>query len=180
MLFYPTTWVIFIIVCLRISGGKAAIAPPPWSDPNKNPCATMPGGWQLLYWTPLKQCFKIFQLGYPCPESMELSPAGGGMAECRCPPGTAQSAKTTRCHTIFERGPCDEGEYFGPLQEPPVKSIRPKQRWGICKAPEKCSDGMIFWPKDAKCYGLFTRGPCARGKLLVHGQGNIAECDVSL
>lgn len=38
----------------------AAIVAPPWSNPSNNPCALQPGGWQLLYWAPLKKCFKIF------------------------------------------------------------------------------------------------------------------------
>lgn len=50
-------WIAISIVIVGIDG---AIVPPPWSDPQKNPCANMPGGWQLLYWAPLKQCFKIF------------------------------------------------------------------------------------------------------------------------
>lgn len=56
-------------------------------------------------------------MGYPCPETMELSPAGGGMAECRCPPGTAQDAKSNRCFKLFEQGPCDVGEYFAPIPD---------------------------------------------------------------
>lgn len=48
---------------------------------------------------------------------MELSPAGGGMAECRCPPGTAQDAKSTKCYKLFEQGPCDNGEYFAPIPD---------------------------------------------------------------
>lgn len=118
------TWV-WIIVCWTITiipTINSAISPPSWSDPNKNPCAALPGGWQLLFWPPLKQCFRIFSVGFPCPETMELSPAGGGMAECRCPPGTAQSPKTSMCHTLFNKGPCDFGEYFSPIPDPPGKS----------------------------------------------------------
>lgn len=49
------------IFALMFAGdADAAIEPPPWSDPTKNPCANKPGGWQLLYWQPLKQCFKIY------------------------------------------------------------------------------------------------------------------------
>lgn len=102
----------------------AGIVPPPWSDPAKNPCASMAGGWQLLYWTPLKKCFKIFTLGYPCPDTMELSPTPVSAkrkdvpaAECRCPPGTALSALTNACHKLYERGPCPRGEYFQPMPE---------------------------------------------------------------
>ncbi len=65
---------------LTLSTVYGAIAPPPWSDPSKNPCANMPGGWQLIYWAPLKKCFKIFQMGYPCPDTMELSPVGPGVS----------------------------------------------------------------------------------------------------
>lgn len=42
------------------TGAQAAIVAPPWSNPSNNPCASMPGGWQLLYWAPLQKCFKIF------------------------------------------------------------------------------------------------------------------------
>lgn len=50
----------WIYIFALIFIGEAAIEPPPWSDPNRNPCANKPGGWQLLYWAPLKQCFKIY------------------------------------------------------------------------------------------------------------------------
>lgn len=107
---------------LIVTAILAAIAPPPWSDPTKNPCASQPGGWQLLYWPPLNQCFKIFTKGYPCPETMELSPVAYGAsstqaAVCLCPPGTAQSPLTTRCHKLFEKGPCEVGQYFAPVKD---------------------------------------------------------------
>lgn len=35
---------------------------PPWANPKLNPCATQPRGWQLLYWPPDGQCYKIFQV----------------------------------------------------------------------------------------------------------------------
>lgn len=64
-------------------------------------------------------------MGYPCPETMELSPIGTSStmkmifgapsAECRCPPGTALSEEKNRCYTLFERGPCDNGQYFAPM-----------------------------------------------------------------
>lgn len=123
---------------------QAAIVPPPWSDPEKNPCASMPGGWQLLYWPPLKQCFKIFTIGYPCPETMELSPApnvgktksarlNAPAAECRCPPGTALSAETNKCHEIFKRGPCEHSAYFAPLPEERA-AISSGRRWVFIKS----------------------------------------------
>lgn len=129
--------ILFLLVTFKSS--QAAIFPPPWSDPEKNPCATMPGGWQLLYWPPLKKCFKIFTIGYPCPETMELSPAplngkskgnqNAATAECRCPPGSALSALTNKCHKIFERDPCEKGQYFGPL--PDVGKLDSSKRW-VC------------------------------------------------
>lgn len=59
---------------------------------------------------------------------MELSPVGAGItgqgstAECRCPPGTAQSPINTKCYKLFEREPCDFGQYFSPIPDPPRKS----------------------------------------------------------
>ncbi|XP_064544923.1 uncharacterized protein LOC135432954 isoform X1 [Drosophila montana] len=158
----------------------AGIVPPPWSDPAKNPCASMAGGWQLLYWTPLKKCFKIFTLGYPCPDTMELSPTPISAkrkdvpaAECRCPPGTALSPISDACHKLYERGPCQRGEYFQPL---PEQAKRADNRWGSCKRPLHCEDGMLFWPKDGKCYPKHSKGPCIRGKLLARNEDGLAEC----
>lgn len=59
--------ILLALICLgqRLVDGPythAAIVPPPWGDPTKNPCAKLPGGWQLLYWAPLNDCFKIFQV----------------------------------------------------------------------------------------------------------------------
>ncbi|GAB0096278.1 uncharacterized protein DMENIID0001_117630 [Sergentomyia squamirostris] len=161
----------------------AAIVPPPWADPARNPCAARPGGWQLLFWPPLQQCFRIFQMGFPCPESMELSPSPSGVgAECRCPPGTAQSPLTARCHRLFDREPCDAGQYFAPRPDPPKGSKGAsgkvsRGRWGVCRTPGECPDGEIFWPPDGKCYGKLTRGPCPRGKLLLPAKTDgLAEC----
>lgn len=49
---------------------NAAIVAPPWSNPANNPCASLPGGWQLLYWAPLQQCFKIFTVC--CTQFLEM------------------------------------------------------------------------------------------------------------
>ncbi|XP_067643794.1 uncharacterized protein [Eurosta solidaginis] len=169
---------------------QSAIVPPPWSDPEKNPCASMPGGWQLLYWPPLKQCFKIFTIGYPCPATMELSPAlivgksksarqNAPAAQCRCPPGTALSADTNKCHEIFKRGPCEHGAYFSPLPEERTAveaGKRPSNRWGICKMTKQCPMGLIYWPKDGKCFTQYTKGPCVKGKLLVVNDDGLGEC----
>lgn len=62
----------------------------------------------------------FLQKGHPCPETQELSPGRWGgrtVAECKCPPGTAQLPHTTTCHKLFERGPCRPGEYFAPVEE---------------------------------------------------------------
>ncbi|XP_058833558.1 uncharacterized protein LOC131691288 [Topomyia yanbarensis] len=179
---HASVWVCILTFYNLQSTSLAAIVPPPWSDPNKNPCASQPGGWQLLYWPPLRKCFKIFQMGYPCPDTMELSPVGvgstsmGSSAECRCPPGTAQHPLTRRCHRLFERGPCDFGQYFAPFADSEVKSAIPKQRWGTCKSTEICDSGMIFWPQDNKCYQLYTKGPCSKGKLISMDNDGIAKC----
>lgn len=51
---------------------------------------------------------------------MELSPAAGGggtIAECRCPPGTAQSPRDALCHKIYTRASCPKGQFFAPVPE---------------------------------------------------------------
>lgn len=55
-----TLWLIVMLLGICEQQIESAVVPPPWSDPYSNPCATQPGGWQLLYWPPLKKCFKIF------------------------------------------------------------------------------------------------------------------------
>lgn len=99
-----------------------AISPPSWSDPEVNPCARVSNGWQHLYYAPLKACFKIFTTGFPCPDTMELSPLKNGLTgygECSCPPGTVQINKnaTSPCYKIYERGPCDVSHYVNPLSQ---------------------------------------------------------------
>lgn len=102
-----------------------AIAPPSWSNPEVNPCARFSNGWQHLYYSPLKACFKIFTTGFPCPDTMELAPLKNGLngyGECSCPPGTVQINSTSPCYKIYERGPCDAAHYVNPLsQEKSVK-----------------------------------------------------------
>ncbi|KMY99698.1 uncharacterized protein LOC6738115 isoform X4 [Drosophila simulans] len=161
----------------------AGIVPPPWSDPAQNPCASMSGGWQLLYWAPLKKCFKIFTLGYPCPATMELSPTAvsakrkdAPAAECRCPPGTALSPLHENvCYKLYERGPCQPEEYFQPVPDQ-VRRTATGNRWGTCKRPLHCPEDMLFWPRDNKCYARHGKGPCSRGKLLVRNEEGLAEC----
>ncbi|KMY99699.1 uncharacterized protein LOC6738115 isoform X1 [Drosophila simulans] len=166
----------------------AGIVPPPWSDPAQNPCASMSGGWQLLYWAPLKKCFKIFTLGYPCPATMELSPTAvsakrkdAPAAECRCPPGTALSPLHENvCYKLYERGPCQPEEYFQPVPDQVRSQILSRtatgNRWGTCKRPLHCPEDMLFWPRDNKCYARHGKGPCSRGKLLVRNEEGLAEC----
>lgn len=156
-----------------------AIAPPSWSDPKVNPCARMSNGWQHLYYPPLKECFKIFTLGYPCPDSMELSPILNGVTghgECKCPPGSAQLNTTSTCYKIFDRGPCGQGEYLNPLaQETGVKS---SFRFGECKKLKQCASGKVHWPEKDACFELFSRGPCVNGKLLSFDENSIPKCQV--
>ncbi|XP_066590893.1 uncharacterized protein [Prorops nasuta] len=161
---------------------RTAIMPPPWADPSSNPCAEQPRGWQLLYWPPDGKCYKIFQIGAPCPDTMELGPAAGGggiKAECRCPPGTAQSPRDALCHPIFTRASCSKGQYFAPVPENSGK-LSSKRRWGICREPEPCLEkGEIYWPRDGKCYAKLSRGPCPKGELLVMGEDGLATCSCS-
>lgn len=164
------------IMCLQ-----AAVLPPPWADPVRNPCAAQPGGWQLLFWPLDGQCYRIFQQGPPCPDTMELGPGIKGAAECRCPPGTAQSPRDALCHTLFKRGPCPRGQYFAPVPDKPRKisiseTVRP--RWGTCREPDQCLEpNYIFWARDERCYPQYTRGPCPKGELITAtGSGGIGEC----
>ncbi|XP_043529622.1 uncharacterized protein LOC122539081 isoform X1 [Frieseomelitta varia] len=157
---------------------KSAIMPPPWADPSSNPCAAQPRGWQLLFWPPDGKCYKIFQIGAPCPETMELGPAagrGGTVAECRCPPGTAQSPRDALCHKIYTRASCPKGQFFAP-----VPKTFGKSRWGVCHDPEQCTEkGEIYWPRDGKCYPKFSKGPCPKGELLTVDEDGLAICSCS-
>lgn len=59
----------------------------------------------------------------------------------------------------------------------PPSTRRPRKRVGQCKAPGRCARGAAFWPPDGRCYAQYTRGPCARGKLVrALAGGRIAEC----
>ncbi|XP_076646485.1 uncharacterized protein LOC143355515 isoform X1 [Halictus rubicundus] len=157
---------------------KSAIMPPPWADPSSNPCAAQPRGWQLLFWPADGKCYKIFQIGPPCPETMELGPAAGGggtVAECRCPPGTAQSPRDALCHPIYTKASCPKGQFFAPVPETSGKS-----RWGVCRNPEPCPEkGEVYWPREDKCYPKFTRGPCPKGELLTTNEDGLTVCSCS-
>ncbi|XP_033216033.1 uncharacterized protein LOC117172337 isoform X2 [Belonocnema kinseyi] len=162
---------------LLLVSARAAIVPPPWANPSSNPCAAQPRGWQLLFWPADGKCYKIFQIGAPCPETMELGPSAEGegtVAECRCPPGTAQSARDALCHPIFTRASCPRGQFFAPVPE------TERKRWGVCRDPEPCSEkGDIYWPRDATCYPKLAKGPCSKGELLVVGEDGLATCSCS-
>ncbi|XP_060532578.1 uncharacterized protein LOC132705743 isoform X2 [Cylas formicarius] len=158
---------------------EAAVMPPPWANPKLNPCASEPHGWQLLFWLPDGKCYKIFKMGYPCPDGMELSPlptkSGKLLAECRCPPKTAQTRDGDECYQLFTRGPCQEGYYFAP--EIALKTNTSKRAWGTCKQIATCSSSSaIHWPKDEKCYQRLTRGPCPKGQLLTVDANRIPVC----
>lgn len=177
-------WKLYIIfltaaVNQKFQASGYAIAPPSWSDPKVNPCAKLSNGWQHLYYPPLETCFKIFTLGYPCPESMELSPILNGLTghgECKCPPGAAQLNTTSTCYKIFDRGPCDEGHYMSPLT--PRIGVKSNFRLGECKRLKECANGKVHWPEKDACYELFTRGPCPSGKLLTLDENSIPKCQV--
>lgn len=61
----PAIIVIFfqVVIILGLNAALGAVLPPPWANPKLNPCATQPGGWQLLYWPPDGKCYKIFKVG---------------------------------------------------------------------------------------------------------------------
>lgn len=144
-----------------------SIDPPSWSNPKVNPCAATANGWQYLYFPPLKKCFKIFTLGYPCPETMELSPTVNGLTghgECKCPPGTAQLNITSTCYKIFSRGPCESGQYLNPIST--LKGVQASFRLGECQKLKQCPEGKFYMPEKDECYELLTKGPCPNGKLL--------------
>lgn len=157
-----------------------AIAPPSWSDASVNPCAkNFTNGWQHVYYPPLKECFKIFTLGYPCPESMELSPVANGLTghgECKCPPGKVQLNTTSTCYKIFDRGPCDMGHYLSPISS--EKGVKSTYRLGECKKLKQCAKGKVHWPDKDACHELYTRGPCTNGKLLSFDENAIPKCQV--
>lgn len=51
---------------------------------------------------------------------MELGPSakgGGVVAECRCPPGTAQLSEDSLCYQIFSQASCPKGQYFAPISD---------------------------------------------------------------
>ncbi|XP_070492804.1 uncharacterized protein [Chironomus tepperi] len=163
----------------RRSVNGLAISPPSWSDPNVNPCARMSNGWQHLYYSPLKGCFKIFTLGFPCPETMELSPIKNGMTgygECSCPPGTVQlnNNSSSPCYKIFDRGPCDEGHYVNPITND--KNFKTSQRYGECKKLKSCPPNQLFYPEKNECHDALTQGPCLNGKLLYTDENSIPKC----
>lgn len=48
---------------------------------------------------------------------MELTPGANRTALCRCPPGKAQHARDSLCHSLYSTGPCPRGQYFAPVQQ---------------------------------------------------------------
>lgn len=174
----PIEWLIIVQILHRLQVAEGAIAAPPWANPKLNPCAIHPMGWQMLYWPPDGACYKIFQLGHPCPDDMELTPSASGsnaqkvIAECRCPPKTTQWIENGHCYQLFTAGPCPEGSYFA-VQ--PAASSSSKRKYGACRELERCPPGHIFWPMDQTCRKLYTRGPCARGLMLTKRRG-LPEC----
>ncbi|XP_046666163.1 platelet endothelial aggregation receptor 1-like [Homalodisca vitripennis] len=140
---------------------EGAIVAPPWADPDQNPCASQPGGWQLLFWPGDGKCYKIFHQGPPCPASMELTPGANRTAECRCPPGSAQLAPDSLCYKLYTTEPCQLGEYFAPAQG--VSG----ERWGVCRHVPSCPrPEELFHPRSGRCHSPYTQGPCPRGQLL--------------
>lgn len=162
-------WGFLTALVLVITLTGAAIRAPPWADPELNPCANQPRGWQYIFWPEDGQCYKIFQIGYPCPETMELVPTGTRKprslrAECRCPPTSALHNPSGQCYELFKIGPCEKGQYFAPQKET-QQSL--KMRQGTCKKLERCPNpNDVFWPLEEKCYKKHTKGPCSRGQLL--------------
>ncbi|EEB10661.1 conserved hypothetical protein [Pediculus humanus corporis] len=158
----------------------AAILPPPWADPDRNPCASQPGGWLLIYWPPDKKCYRIFQRGYPCPETMELNPMqdhfNRTVADCRCPPRTAQILNSDKCYEINTKGPCEDGEYFAPLRQ----SINGRERIGRCIKAKQCKPEEVFWAATGQCFLKYTKGPCPDGELItLNKETQLGECQCS-
>lgn len=43
-------------------GSHAAVLPPPWADVRRNPCASHPRGWLMLYWPSDGKCYTIYKV----------------------------------------------------------------------------------------------------------------------
>lgn len=53
------TW---IWIAALLCGSQAAVLPPPWADVRRNPCASHPRGWLMLYWPSDGKCYTIYKV----------------------------------------------------------------------------------------------------------------------
>lgn len=49
-------------VAALLCGTQAAVLPPPWADVKRNPCASHPRGWLMLYWPSDGKCYTIYKV----------------------------------------------------------------------------------------------------------------------
>ena len=154
-------FVLATIIIWPVPHSSAYVIAPPWADAKKNPCSAR--SWQLVFWPPNQQCYKIFTRG-PCPATQELSyQSDSQVAACRCPENLPMLWKETeRCYSRYSRGPCQVNEYIDTVAGPGESSLPP-----VCRERQRCEPGWIFWPPDGKCHEMYTQGPCHKGDLLI-------------
>lgn len=144
--------IMIIILLVTIRAVEMAIIPPAWADPERNPCASLPGGWQLLYWAPLRRCFKIFNLGYPCPETMELSPALQPRRD------NSMNSKQHR-DMIKVNKTISHSDLKISLNNPGFMPVT-----AVPLAECRCPPGTALHLSDNKCYKIFEMGPCKQNQ----------------
>lgn len=49
-------------IAALLCGTQAAVLPPPWADVRRNPCASHPRGWLMLYWPSDGKCYTIYKV----------------------------------------------------------------------------------------------------------------------
>ena len=171
----PLLWIFMLQFSSFAGKAESFVIAPPWANQAANPCSAT--SWQLLYWPGDKKCYQIFEQG-PCPRSQELAfNAINKRAECRCPkdllywPATDRSDQSRiweklirfkclllcfRCYPEYGKGPCELNQYLEKSSE--TDRVQ-------CRTMELCKNGRIFWPSEAKCYELYSQGPCHKVNL---------------
>jgi len=145
------------VLILLLEPGSGFVIAPPWANPVRNPCSS--SSWQLVFWPPNLQCYKIFSQG-PCPETQELGfSSQDKVPVCRCPQNLPLLWEPTgKCYSRYSRGPCQVDQYVDLNQD----TGNP-----ICRTTERCEPGRVFWPPEQRCFQLYTQGPCHKGDLLI-------------
>ncbi|XP_068240827.1 uncharacterized protein [Palaemon carinicauda] len=164
----PRSEILIEGACVQLLESVAPCPPPQWvvlnatTNPPQGTCGTRLCGRSRVFLVSDQLCHDVREPGI-CPDDKRLFITAYGSPVCDCYEGEFPDDSGV-CYPIFSRGPCADGEIWGPDLNSQSFACRPQ----LCPFGEQGSGRGIaqFLFDDGRCFPLGSEIPCDPGKFL--------------